>query len=234
LRWRRTGGAVVSPAEFVPVAEETGLIGEIGRWVLREACGQAATWQAEHPASSAFRLSVNLSARQLQDPGLVQDVATILVATGLEPSRLVLEITESVLMSEPVTAVSRLAALKELGIKLAVDDFGTGYSSLSYLRNFPVDILKIDRSFVSALGGDPGDAAIAHAVVSLGRTLQLRVVAEGIETAAQLAELRALGCEYGQGYLFARPLTAEAMSAVLAETGTGQLIGAVDLRELHA
>jgi diguanylate cyclase (GGDEF)-like protein/PAS domain S-box-containing protein len=234
LRWNRAGGALVSPDEFIPVAEQTGLIGAIGHWVLREACSQAAAWHAACPMSPVFRLSVNLSARQLQDPGLVQDVETILVATGLAPSSLVLEITETALMSEPVTAVPRLAALKALGIKLAVDDFGTGYSSLSYLRNFPVDILKIDRSFISPLGREPGDAAIAHAVVSLGHTLHLRVVAEGIETAAQLAELQAIGCEYGQGYLFARPLTVNAMSVVLADAESEHLLGAVDLRELHA
>jgi EAL domain-containing protein (putative c-di-GMP-specific phosphodiesterase class I) len=128
----------------------------------------------------------------------------------------VIEITEGLLISEPDVAVRRLADLKHLGVRLAIDDFGTGYSSLSYLRRFPVDILKIDRSFVSALGDDPDDAAVAHAIVKLGHALHLRVVAEGIETAAQLAELQALECDYGQGYLFARPLTVDAMSALLA------------------
>jgi diguanylate cyclase (GGDEF)-like protein/PAS domain S-box-containing protein len=216
IRWKRCGGAVVSPDQFIPVAEETGLIRDIGRWVLQEACRQTAAWQSEHAPTPALRLSVNLSARQLQDPGLVKDVEAVLVSSGLDPACLIIEITESLLMSEPEVAVQRLQELKGLGVRLAIDDFGTGYSSLSYLRRFPVDVLKIDRSFVTALGTGPEDGALAHAIVMLGRTLRLRVVAEGIETAAQLAELQVLECEYGQGYLFARPLTAAAMSAVLA------------------
>jgi diguanylate cyclase (GGDEF)-like protein len=225
IRWKRAGGDVVSPDQFIPVAEETGLIRDIGRWVLQEACWQAAAWQAEHTPTPALRLSVNLSARHLQDPGLVKDVEAVLAASGLDPACLVIEITESLLMSEPDVAIQRLGDLKHLGVKLAIDDFGTGYSSLSYLRRFPVDVLKVDRSFVTALGRDPGDAALTHAIVKLGQTLQLRVVAEGIETAAQLAELQALECEYGQGYLFAPPLATDAMSVVLADAaqGTGLL-----------
>jgi diguanylate cyclase (GGDEF)-like protein/PAS domain S-box-containing protein len=222
IRWKRAGGDVVSPDQFISVAEEMGLIGDIGRWVLQEACRQAAAWQAQYSPAPALRLSVNLSARQLQDPGLVKDVETVLVDSGLDPACLVMEITESLLMSEPDVAVQRLGELKDLGVWLAIDDFGTGYSSLSYLRRFPVDVLKVDRSFVSALGRDPEDAALTHAIVKLGQTLRLRIVAEGIETAAQLAELQALGCEYGQGYLFARPLAADAMAAVLADAGQGK------------
>jgi diguanylate cyclase (GGDEF)-like protein len=222
IRWKRAGGDVAFPGQFIPVAEETGLILEIGRWVLQEACRQAAAWQAEHTPTPALRLSVNLSARQLQDPGLVKDVEAVLAASGLEPASLVLEITESLLMSEPDVAAQRLGELKDLGVRLAIDDFGTGYSSLSYLRRFPVDVLKIDRSFVTTLGSGPEDAALAHAIVKLGHTLQLRVVAEGIETPAQLAELQTIGCEYGQGYLFARPLAADAMSVVLADAGRGR------------
>ena len=217
IRWKRAGGAVVSPEQFIPVAEETGLIRDIGRWVLQEACGLAAAWQSEYAPTPALRLSVNLSARQLQDPGLVKDVEAVLASSGLEPACLVLEITESLLMSEPDVAVQRLGDLKDLGVKLAIDDFGTGYSSLSYLRRFPVDVLKIDRSFVTALGTGPEDCALVHAIVDLGQTLRLRVVAEGIETPAELQELQRLDCEYGQGYLFARPLTAEAMSRVIAD-----------------
>jgi EAL domain-containing protein (putative c-di-GMP-specific phosphodiesterase class I) len=227
VRWRRAGGEVVSPDDFIPAAEEAGLIREIGHWVLQEACGQVAAWQAEHKPSPALRLSVNFSARQLEDPGIVKDVGRVLVATGLEPSCLVAEITERLLISEPDVTVQRLGDLRHLGVRLAIDDFGTGYSSLSYLRRFPVDVLKIDRSFVSSLGGDPEDAALAHAIVKLGHTLHLRVVAEGIETAAQLAELRALECEYGQGYLFGRPLTVGAMSVVLAAAGGGHRWGKV-------
>ena len=225
IRWQRAGGEVVSPDQFIPAAEETGLIRPIGHWVLEEACRQVAAWQAEHNPTPALRLSVNFSARQLEDPEIVKDVERVLVAAGLEPSCLVMEITESLLISEPDIAVQRLGDLRHLGVRLAIDDFGTGYSSLSYLRRFPVDVLKIDRSFVSALGGDPEDAALAHAIVKLGHTLHLRVVAEGIETAAQLAELRALDCEYGQGYLFGRPLTVEAMSVVLAAAAAGHRLG---------
>jgi diguanylate cyclase (GGDEF)-like protein len=227
IRWKRAGGEVLSPDQFIPAAEETGLIREIGHWVLQEACRQVAAWQAEHNPTPALRLSVNLSPRQLEDPEIVKDVERVLVAAGLEPGCLVIEITERLLISEPDVATRRLGDLKHLGVRLAIDDFGTGYSSLSYLRRFPVDVLKIDRSFVAALGGAPEDAALAHAIVKLGRTLHLRVVAEGIETAAQLAELRALDCEYGQGYLFGRPLTVEAMSVVLAAAGAGHRWGRV-------
>ena len=227
IRWKRAGGEVVSPDQFIPAAEETGLIREIGHWVLQEACRQTAAWQAEFNPVPALRLSVNFSARQLEDPEIVKDVERVLVAAGLEPGCLVAEITESLLISEPDVAVQRLGDLRHLGIRLAIDDFGTGYSSLSYLRRFPVDVLKIDRSFVWALGAEPEDAALAHAIVKLGHTLHLRVVAEGIETAAQLAELRALNCEYGQGYLFARPLTVDAMAAVLAAAAAGERLGPV-------
>jgi diguanylate cyclase (GGDEF)-like protein/PAS domain S-box-containing protein len=233
IRWRRAGGEVVSPDQFIPAAEETGLIREIGHWVLQEACRQTAAWQAEHNPVPALRLSVNFSARQFEDPEIVKEVERVLVAAGLEPGCLVIEITESLLISEPDVAVQRLGDLRHLGVRLAIDDFGTGYSSLSYLRRFPVDVLKIDRSFVSALGGDPEDAALAHAIVKLGHTLHLRVVAEGIETAAQLAELRVLDCEYGQGYLFARPLTVDAMSVVLSAAAAGERLGPVDEADLE-
>ncbi|HEX6382359.1 MAG TPA: EAL domain-containing protein, partial [Acidimicrobiia bacterium] len=219
IRWKR-GGDVVSPAVFIPVAEETGLIVAIGQWVVSEACRQAAAWQREHALQPPLRLSVNLSARQLQDPGLVPDVEQVLNACGLDPNCLVIEITESLLMSDPDVAVQRLRHLKDLGVRLAIDDFGTGYSSLSYLRRFPVDVLKIDRSFVAALGAGPEDAALAHAIVKLGHTLKLNIVAEGIETPEQLSELRSLGCEYGQGYLFAAPLGVDAVAALLADRRT--------------
>jgi diguanylate cyclase (GGDEF)-like protein/PAS domain S-box-containing protein len=227
VRWQRAGGEIVNPDQFIPAAEETGLIRELGHWVLQEACRQVAAWQAEFGLTPSLRLSVNFSPRQLEDPEIVKGVERALVTAGLEPGCLVIEITESLLISEPDVAVQRLGDLRHLGVRLAIDDFGTGYSSLSYLRRFPVDVLKIDRSFVSALGGDPEDGALAHAIVKLGHTLHLRVVAEGIETDAQLEELRALGCEYGQGYLFARPLTVEAMSVVLAAAAAHRRLGTV-------
>ena len=214
IRWRTEGGDVLSPGEFLPAAEETGMIVEIGRWVLQAASQQAATWQARYKAWPTLRLSVNLSARQLQDPGLVQDVAAALDASGLDPACCVLEITESALRSAPDVAVGRLGDLKVLGVQLAIDDFGTGSPSLSSLRRFPFDVLKADQSVVTA-----PEAAATPAVPDLGRTLGLRIVAKGIETAAQLTELQALGCEYGQGYLLYRPLTADAMTAVLTDEG---------------
>ena len=235
VRWRRAGREVVSPAAFIPVAEETGMIVEIGRWVLGEACRQAAMWQAEQGLHRALHLSVNLSARQLQDPDLLSDVKQILEVSGLDPVCLVIEITESLLMSEPDVAIEKLGSLKELGVRVAIDDFGTGYSSLSYLRRFPVDILKIDRSFVAAMGRGPEDAALSHAIVKLGDTLGLRVVAEGIETAEQLSELRALACAYGQGYLFAPPLPVDDMAAIIhAPRRMAALLDEPTLHELRA
>jgi diguanylate cyclase (GGDEF)-like protein/PAS domain S-box-containing protein len=224
VRWNRPGHGLVSPAGFIPVAEETGLILELGRWVLEEACRQVVAWQSDHPLSPPLELSVNLSARQLQDPGLVEQVEETLGHSGLEPSRLVLEITESMLMKEPDTAAERLAALKRLGVRLAIDDFGTGYSSLSYLRRFPVDVLKIDKAFVGAIAAGPEDAALAHAIVRLANTLELGTVAEGIETEEQLAKLRQLGCELGQGYFFARPLASDAMAELLRTAGPRAIV----------
>jgi diguanylate cyclase (GGDEF)-like protein/PAS domain S-box-containing protein len=215
IRWKRPGGEVVNPEQFIPAAEDTGLIVEIGHWVLEEACRQAAAWQAAHNPTPALRLSVNFSARQLQDPEIVKDVERVLVTAGLEPGCLVIEITEGLLISEPDVAVRRLADLKHLGVGLAIDDFGTGYSSLSYLRRFPVDILKIDHSFVAGLGRNPEDAAIVRAVLALARTLDLTVVAEGVERAEQLYELQALGCERAQGHLFSVPLSEPAFADLL-------------------
>ncbi|HTC80901.1 MAG TPA: EAL domain-containing protein, partial [Acidimicrobiia bacterium] len=172
-------------------------------------------WQAEYRFSPPLHLSVNLSARQLQDPALVPEVGKLLDRSGLDATELVIEITESVLMEEPEPAIERLRSLKALGVRLAIDDFGTGYSSLSYLRRFPVDVLKIDKEFVAALLTGPEDAALAHAIVRLAHTLRLGTVAEGIETPEQLAELSRLGCELGQGYLFARPLCSADMADML-------------------
>ncbi|MDR7274621.1 putative bifunctional diguanylate cyclase/phosphodiesterase [Catenuloplanes atrovinosus] len=209
VRWNHPEDGLVGPVGFIPLAEATGLIVPLGRWVLDQACRQLAAWIAEHPEAATLRMSVNLSPRQFQHSGLVGEVAGILERTGVPADRLVLEITESLLMKDTEVTVRTLEALKALGVRLAVDDFGTGYSSLSYLKRFPVDILKIDRSFVDGITADSGDATLAEAVVQLGRTLRLQTVAEGIETADQWSTLRELGCEYGQGFLFARPVTAE-------------------------
>ncbi len=220
LRWRHPRRGLIGPAEFVPIAEESGLITAIGRWVLEEACRQAGTWQGA-PNGRGFDLSVNLSGRQIEDPGVVDDVRRALEASGLPPQRLTLEITESVLMHDVDATIATLQRLRDLGVRLAIDDFGTGYSSLSYLRRLPVDILKIDRSFVAGVDDGPDEAALVKSIVSLGRSLRLETVAEGIEEPGQLAELRSLGTRLGQGYLFARPLDPEDITT-LRETRPGE------------
>jgi len=206
VRWRHPRRGLVMPLAFIPLAEETGLIVELGAWVLDRACHQAAAWKCA--------VSVNLSARQLEQPDLVELVAGALRRSGLRPDLLWLEITETVLMHDTEATIGRLEALKELGVRLAVDDFGTGYSSLRYLRRFPIDLLKMAKPFVDGLASREG-AALARTIVELGTSLGLRTVAEGIEGPRELAQLRRLGCELGQGYLFARPLTADAATAWL-------------------
>jgi diguanylate cyclase (GGDEF)-like protein/PAS domain S-box-containing protein len=206
LRWEHPERGLVLPDEFVGLAEETGLVVPIGSWVLEQACQQAAKW---HAAGSNLSISVNLSPRQLAEPSLPDDVARVLRTTGLDGDSLWLEITESTLMRDAETAVTTLTALRALGANLAVDDFGTGYSSMSYLKRFPVQALKVDRTFVDGLGREPEDSAICTAVVTLAHALGLRAVAEGVETPEQLAELRTLGCELAQGFLFGKPAPAE-------------------------
>jgi diguanylate cyclase (GGDEF)-like protein/PAS domain S-box-containing protein len=212
VRWRDPARGLVSPGEFIPVAEETGLIVPLGAWVLREACREAARMRT---FGFPIKIAVNLSTRQLAHPGLVRLVADTLEEMDLEPSSLCLEITETVLMQDADRAVVLLEELKALGVILSLDDFGTGYSSLSYLRRFPVDEVKVDRSFVDGLVDRPGDASIVSAVRDVTRSLGLGVVAEGIETPEQLERLRALGYERGQGYLFARPGPAEGLHDLL-------------------
>ena len=208
VRWQHRERGLVPPADFIPLAEETGLITSIGRWVLTEACSQLGRWQAADPRLRSLKVGVNLSARQFTDPNLVPLVAEALAVAGIEPQSVSLEITESVLMEEVQATAQTLRALKDLGVCLSIDDFGTGYSSLSYLKRFPVDVLKIDRSFVDGLGVDAEDDAIVTAVVSLAHALNLEVVAEGVETELQLMELRRLGCDAAQGYLLGRPAEA--------------------------
>ncbi len=217
LRWRHPARGLLPPVEFISLAEETGLIVPIGTWVLGEACRQAAIWSAHYPADPPLTMAVNLSARQLQRPEVVSEVAGALAAAGLPPGRLMLEITESLLVVNAEATIKRLWALKELGVRLAVDDFGTGYSSLSYLQRFPIDVLKIDRAFVSAQGGGPEGTALARAIVEMGLSLGLTTVAEGIEEAGQATALQAQGCELGQGYLYWHPLPAGELDALLAE-----------------
>ncbi|HZS59155.1 MAG TPA: EAL domain-containing protein [Gemmatimonadaceae bacterium] len=208
VRWQHPRRGLESAATFIPVAEETGLIVPIGRWVLAEACRQGRHWR--------LALSVNVSARQLQDASFASDVAAILAETHFPPDRLILEITESTLMSHTSSVLDRLHELKALGLRLAIDDFGTGYSNLSYLQQFPIDILKIDKSFVTELATKDGQTALARTIVGLASTLNLNTVAEGVEHADQRVQLLALGCHYGQGFLFAKPIDADAISALLS------------------
>ncbi|HEU4656268.1 MAG TPA: EAL domain-containing protein [Capillimicrobium sp.] len=211
VRWEHPERGLLSPAEFVPLAEETGLIVPIGEWVLRRACTEAAGWNP-----SGLGISVNVSARQLTQGDFADVVARTLRDTGLRPDALCLELTESAVIESGPTTMGTLNALKDLGVKLAIDDFGTGWSSLGHLRRFPLDVVKLDRSFVSGLGTEPQDASIAAAIISLAHALGLSTVAEGIETDEQLAVLSSLGCDLGQGYLFARPAPLDAFASFLA------------------
>ncbi|WP_051221909.1 putative bifunctional diguanylate cyclase/phosphodiesterase [Conexibacter woesei] len=224
LRWNHPERGMVGPDQFIPLAEETGLIVPIGRWVLREGCREGKRLLDGVPSDRPATLAINLSLKQLQNSDIVADVRDALEESGLAPERLTLEITESVLMADTDLAVQRLAELKALGIKLALDDFGTGYSSLSYLSKFPVDVLKMDRSFLRE-GASQQTTDLANAVVALGSTLSLEVVAEGIELPEQWETLRDLGCELGQGFYFARPMNAEAARAFLAEGRAGDATG---------
>jgi diguanylate cyclase (GGDEF)-like protein len=209
LRWRHPERGLVPPAEFVPLAEETGLIVPIGQWVLDEALRQLVAW-AEPTA-----ISVNLSAVQLQRPELVEDVRAALERAGVEPARLTLEITESIFMADVEAVNATLRDLKELGVRLALDDFGTGYSSLGYLARLPIDVLKIAKPFDDHIRTDPQHAALAQAIVRIAETLGLTTIAEGIEVAEQHEHLRQLQCELGQGFLFARPLDPDAAGELL-------------------
>ena len=218
VRWAHPTRGLLGPLAFVPLAEEQGMIGPIGRWVLQEACRQARCWQDQFPAAPPLSMHVNLSGRQLQQADLIAEVAQALEAAVLEPELLTLEITETVLMADVDTVSQRLHDLKQLGVLLAIDDFGTGYSSLSYLRRFPIDMLKIDKAFVDRIGEGREDVALAHAIVNLSHTLNLHTIAEGIELPEQAVNLAGLGCQDGQGYHFARPLAPEAMTGLLEQT----------------
>jgi diguanylate cyclase (GGDEF)-like protein len=214
LRWTHPTRGPVSPMTFIPVAEDAGLIGPIGQYVLAEACRQTAAW---NEAGYRLRVAVNVSGLQLHDPGFVGQVAAELHDAGIAPSQLCLELTESTLMDDAMRASDVLAELKDVGVELSVDDFGTGYSSLAYLKRFPVDELKVDRSFISNLGTEGQDQTLVAAMVAMGHALGLHVVAEGVETHAQMATLLTLGCRTAQGYLFARPLPLDQFTALLGQ-----------------
>ncbi len=206
LRWQHPTRGLVPPSAFVPPAEESDLILGIGRWVLREACQQASSWQRSGSRGAGVKVSVNLSARQFHNPDLVSEVHEAITRSSLDPRLLTLELTETMLLRDTAVTMSRISELRELGVALALDDFGVGYSSLSYLRRFPIDILKMDRSFLDEVPGNCQDEAVVRAIVDLGVRLDLQVVAEGIETAEQATALADLGCPFGQGYHFSRPL----------------------------
>ncbi len=213
LRWQHPNKGMILPNRFIPAAEETGLILSIGRWVLETACAQAKIWQG----ASLFpiRVAVNLSARQFKQENLPEMVTSILRATGVDPNLLVLELTETSLMDDVDATIRMLQDLKEMGVEISIDDFGTGYSSLNYLKRFPLDSLKIDQSFIQNVVDDPHDAAIATAIIAMAQSLQLKVIAEGVETQEQLAFLRKQGCQNVQGYLFSRPIPSSGIDQLL-------------------
>ncbi len=221
LRWWHPVQGIVPPSEFIPLAEETGLITAMGEWALREACMQGVRWQVQYGAG--VYVGVNLSGRQLQDPGLPMVIADALDRSGLDPELLVLELTESMLMDESDELIEILQHIKALGVRLAIDDFGTGYSSLSYLHRFPVDILKVDKAFVARIDGRDDFDGLAATIVRLGQSLQLRIIAEGIEDFDQLVALQSMGCHYGQGFYFARPYESRQIDVMLAAGGVFSL-----------
>jgi EAL domain-containing protein (putative c-di-GMP-specific phosphodiesterase class I) len=216
VRWQHPARGLLQPAAFIPAAEETGLIIPLGRWVLQEACRTLQAVNAARPGEPPLAVNVNLSPRQFRQADLVEQVRAVLEATGLPPACLRLEITEGTVMEHAEPAMATLAELRALGVQVHLDDFGTGYSSLSYLPRFQIDTLKIDRSFVSGMGGQDENAEIVGVIVTLAHNLGLEVIAEGVETPEQLAMLRDLQCGQVQGYLFSRPVAAEDVPALLA------------------
>ena len=217
-RWEHPESGPIPPSKFIPIAEETGLIIPLGRWVLREACRQAREWHELYPDSPPLNVSVNLSTKQVEHPDLIEEVAETLREIGLDPGCLELEITESVLLEDTSSAIVTLTKLKGLGVELSVDDFGTGYSSLSYLKRFPIDYLKIDSSIIDGLERDPKNAAVAEAAITLAHALGQKVVAEGVRIEKQVGRLREMGCDFAQGSYFWEPLPSEAASEVFSKT----------------
>ncbi|MFF1255008.1 EAL domain-containing protein [Pseudarthrobacter sp. NPDC058329] len=221
VRWQHPTRGLLPPSEFITMAEDSGLVRPLGAWVLGETLKQADNWRREGLGGAGLEFAVNLSARQLNDPELVPMVEAALRLRCIDPARLLLEITETALMADPAAALQSLTALKNLGVGLAVDDFGTGYSSLTYLKKFPVDELKIDRSFINGLGSDSGDSAIVGSCIDLAHAVGIRAVAEGVETSVQVQTLKVMGCDLAQGYHFARPLPAPLLREWLDATAGG-------------
>jgi EAL domain-containing protein (putative c-di-GMP-specific phosphodiesterase class I) len=223
VRWQNPELGLVSPGEFIPLAEETGLIIPIGAWVLEAACTQAMNWREEE--FDPLTMAVNLSGLQFRRPGLSSQVRKVLMKTGLPPEYLELELTESILMGDTKGTITALHELKEMGLKLSVDDFGTGYSSLSYLKHFPLDYLKIDRSFVRDIEHERDDAALTNAIITMAHGLGLKVIAEGIENITQLVILRAQLCDIAQGFLFSKPIPANEVLAFVTKAHEQDLPG---------
>jgi EAL domain-containing protein (putative c-di-GMP-specific phosphodiesterase class I) len=215
LRWTHPTRGPIPPSVFVPIAEESGLIVDIGRWVLRQACEDAALW-CQRLATMRLRVSVNLSGRQIAAPTLIGDVQRALADSGLTPRLLVLELTERMLLEHDELGVDVLHMLKATGVKLAIDDFGTGYSSLTYLQRLPVDVLKVDRGFVARIESDHDAAALTRTIVALAKTMSLRTIAEGIESSRQADQLRHLGCDFGQGFFYGMPVPAAELETYAA------------------
>jgi len=214
MRWNHPELGIVSPAEFIPLAEETGLIVPIGEWVLRTACQQT---KMLHDEDFNLRVSVNLSTRQLQEAGLAKKIIGIIEETGIKAQNLELEVTESALLHNADSAVNILNEIRNTGVTISIDDFGTGYSSLGYLKRLPIDVLKIDRSFVQDITNDPNDASLVMAIISLAHNLRLKIVAEGVETVEQLKLLHLLRCDEWQGFLFSKPITFDKFRELILE-----------------
>jgi diguanylate cyclase (GGDEF)-like protein len=217
-RWKHKDQGLINPSQFIPVAEETGLIIQMGEWILRQACAQTRAWQDQYPTENPLTISVNLSGKQLAQPDLIEQVEKILRETNLDPSALKLEITESAMVENEEAARGMLRRLRMLGVGLSIDDFGTGYSSLSSLHRFPISTLKIDASFVRRMSGQNENTEIVRTIMSLADNLGMDVTAEGVETLEQVTKLRTFGCEKGQGFFFSRPVSAANAEALLTET----------------
>lgn len=224
LRWKHAVRGFVSPGDFIPLAEEIGLIGELGTWILRQACRQVRVWHDGHPESEPMFISVNVSTKQFADPNLVRTVEDCLRETGLAPPCLKLEVTESAIVTDPTAAADTLNRLRELGVHISLDDFGTGYSSLSYLQNFKIDTLKIDRSFISRMGSSTESDQIVRTIINLAHNLGMEVTAEGIEDDLQHSQLYAIGCETAQGFLYSRPISAASIEELLQEQSVRTLV----------
>ena len=221
IRWKNPKRGFISPIEFIPLAEDTGLIVGVGDWVMKEACQQLQKWLTKFPEDADLKMSINLASHQIRETDLLDKLDAVLAETGIDGSAIRLEITESTLMDQGEQTIAKLSQLRARNIQLSIDDFGQGYSSLSYLHRFPINILKIDRAFVNQMSDGGENIEIVRTITVLAHTLNMRVVAEGVETVEQMEILKQLGCEYGQGYLFSPPLTAEAAELLILNRNVG-------------